>query len=605
MKKNRIRLLLLLPLLVLASCLHHVEVTTIKISPTGGDFVEQVRSKIEAVESRHLKIILETGVYQANPTFASEKYCTITNHGNGLKKILFPIKGFKSVEVVGNGASIICHGQIFPFLFEECERVSVSDVTINWDIPFTFLAEVIAVDPEHGWRDMRPLTDGFSWNFSEGMIHYPNIDGFNYSYLGSTLPFDKESKRVVAGAIDITSSPTKIENRGDGIYRMYEKLRYYPPVGSLLSSKGDRENDRYAPAFDFKECANISLNNITIHHALGMAFLFERSENITIEGCKVVVEEGSPRVITSTADATHFANCKGNILIEDCTFENMLDDGTNGHGTYVTVQRIIDNKRVLVALEHFEQLGFKFAEAGDEMWFILAPSPSRHSTNVVSKVYTVNEKYIVLTFENNLPEGLKIGDIVENKTWNPTFTMRGCTIQNNRARSIVLKTPLKTVIEDNYFSSMMSAVFFRGESHYWYESGAVEDIVIRNNYFKNTGDCGTQHAVLYITPLLGKTFDTNTTFDKNIVFENNTIDSYLPRLVIAERTEGLVVRNNKIIRNEEGVAPFPSDPLIELINCKDATIENNEYIGAAVENLLECDDVSKSTLTISNNRGLN
>ncbi len=604
MKMNRTKLLLL-SLLILVSCQSKDELATIRISPSDEDFVEQLRTKIESVESDNLKIILDEGEYRANPEFAFEKYCAITNHGNGVKKILFPIEGFKSVEIEGNGAKIICHGQLFPFLFEECESVSVSDVTINWDIPFTFLAEVTAVNPKEGWREVKPLTEGFSWSFSKGEITYPNIDGFSYKYLGSTLPFVKETKRVVPGAIDFRSIPTKIEQREDGVYRIYEKLRYYPPVGSLLSSKGDRDNDRYAPAFDFKNCSNILLDNVTIHHALGMAFLFERSEDITIKGCNVVVEKGSPRVIASTADATHFANCKGDILIEDCTFENMLDDGTNVHGTYVAVQKIFDNRRVRVTLEHFEQLGFEFAEVGDEMWFILAPSPDRHSTNIVCDVRTVNEKYIDLTFAKDLPSALKVGDIIENKTWNPTFTMRGCTIQNNRARSIVLKTPLKTVIEDNYFSSMMSAVLFRGESYFWYESGAVEDVVIRNNYFKNAGDCGTMHAVLYITPRLGKDFDQSVTYDKNIIFENNTIDSYLPRLVIADRAEGLVVRGNKIIRNDEGVAPFPDAPLFELINCKDVTIENNECVGAEYKSLIECDDVSKATLNISNNSGLN
>ncbi len=600
MNKNFIKLLLF-ALLAFTSC--SGETTTITLNPSCEDFTQELREKIEAVTTPNIKIVLEEGEYKANPKFAYEKYCAITNHGNGVKKILFPLNGFNSVEVVGNGAKIICHGQIFPFLFEECSNVTVSDLTIDWDIPFTFLAEVIATNSEEGWRDVKPRTEGFSWEFSKGKITYPNVDGFSYQYLGSTLPFDKETKRVVAGAIDFTSNPQKIEKRKDGVFRIYEKLRYYPPVGSLLSSKGDRENDRYAPAFDFKECANITLSGITIHHALGMAFLFERSENISILNSKVVLAENSPRVIASTADATHFANCRGDILIEGCRFENMLDDGTNVHGTYVSVQYIKSPNSAVVCLEHFEQLGFKFAEKGDEVWFILAPSPDRHSTNTVKDVRVINEKYIELTFTENLPDGLKVGDVIENKTWNPTFTMRGCTIQNNRARSIVLKTPLKTIIEDNYFSSMMSAVLFRGESYFWFESGAVEDVVIRNNYFKNAGDCGTKHAALYITPKLGESFDKKVTFDKNIIFEGNTIDSYLPRIVIAESTEGLMVKDNKIICNSDGIAPFPSDPLFDLSNCKDVVIEGNEYIGEEPENVMECDKVSKSTLTTSNNRG--
>ncbi|MFR9575543.1 MAG: right-handed parallel beta-helix repeat-containing protein [Rikenellaceae bacterium] len=601
---NKKLVTLLLSIVCLVSCNAGDSTTTIiNLHPSDSDMTAQLRSGIESAKGDHIKIILDDGIYYAKPDYAFEKYCAITNHGNGVKKILFPLSGFKSVEIVGNGAKIICHGQLFPFLIEGCQNVTVSDLTIDWDIPFTFLAEVVETNAEEGWRDVRPRTEGFSWTFARGQITYPNIDGFSYKYLGSTLPFDKDTKRVVPGAIDFTSKPTKIEKRKDGVFRIYEKLKYYPPVGSLLSSKGDRENDRYAPAFDFVECRDVVLQNVTIHHALGMAFLFERTENITLKDSRVVLAEGSPRVIASTADATHFANCKGDVLIEGCRFENMLDDGTNVHGTYVSVQSIKDSKSVVVALEHFEQLGFKFAEAGDEVWFILSPSPSRHSVNVVSSAVAINEKFIELTFEQDIPKELKVGDIIENKTWNPTFTMKGCTIQNNRARSIVLKTPLKTVIEDNYFSSMMSAVLFRGESFFWYESGGVEDVVIRNNYFKNAGDCGTKHAALYITPKLGETFDESEPFDKNITFESNTIDSYLPRIVIAESTEGLIIKGNKIIVNNDGVAPFPADPLFDFSNCRDVTIENNEYVGAEPTNVLVSDKTSKANLTVANNKG--
>ena len=37
----------------------------------------------------------------------------------------------------------------------------------------------------------------------------------------------------------------------NGNLRIYEKLNYYPPVGALLSSKGDREHDRYVRRLDF------------------------------------------------------------------------------------------------------------------------------------------------------------------------------------------------------------------------------------------------------------------------------------------------------------------------------------------------------------------
>ncbi|MFR9546559.1 MAG: right-handed parallel beta-helix repeat-containing protein, partial [Rikenellaceae bacterium] len=337
----------------------------VTITPDNVDATTAIRDAIEELaECDEIVIELQKGLYRVNPDLAFEKYVAITNHGNGLKKIAFPISNHKKVKIEGNGATLIFNGQMMPFLFENCDRVEVSNLTINWDIPFTFLAEVLATNEAEGWREVRARgkEEGFSWSLKKGKIQFPDIDGFSYSSLGSTLAFDAQTKRPIVGALDIHSEPTKVELLSNGNLKIYEKLRQMPPVGSLLSSKGDRANDRYAPAFDFKECGNIILEGVTIHHALGMGFLFERSEDIIIRECKVCLEEGSQRVISSTADATHFANCRGDILIENSLFENMLDDGTNVHGTYVKVSEVVDPHTVRVAFHHFEQLGFKFAE---------------------------------------------------------------------------------------------------------------------------------------------------------------------------------------------------------------------------------------------------
>ena len=557
----------------------------------------EIRETLMKSRSDQVKIIFERGVYYCLPDYANEKYCVISNHGNGTKKILFSLANYKTIEIIGNGATLLFHGRIMPFLFENCQSVKIKGLTINWDIPFTFLGEVVSINSKEGWREIKPFQDGFCWKVEKGQIKFPNIDGFNYTCLGSTLPFEKRTKRVVHGAIDIDSNPSGVERMENGNLRIYEKLNYYPPVGALPSSKGDREHDRYAPAFDFKECKNICLDSITIHHALGMGFLFERSENMQILNSQIVLPKHTQRVISTTADATHFVNCKGDILIENCRFENMLDDGTNVHGTYVEVDEVIDDYTVRVSLKHFEQLGFKFAERGDDIWFIIHPSPQRGEVNTVSRVFTLNERFIQLSFAKPLPAGLKRGDILENKTWNPTFTMRGCTIRNHRARSVILKTPLKTIIENNYFSSMMSAILLRGETRFWFESGAVEDVLIQNNIFENCADCGTRHAVLYVTPRLGTQFDQTQTYDRNIRFINNTINSFNPRVVWADRVDGLLVKDNRIVRNTEKEPIFPRDPVYELINCKNIRMENNQYSGIKPFSLLKADAVSQKTLS--------
>ena len=574
----------------------------IVIKPLEGDMTPMIRHTLEEAKDTDIKLVFEKGVYTFLPDYATGKYLEITNHGNGYKRIIFNFNKFRSVTIVGNGSEFIFHGQSMPFLFEGCEHVRVSDLVIDWDIPFTFLGEVIAVNEQEGWRDIRPFEDGFSWRVKKGRLEFPYVDDFSYDYPGSTLAFDAKEKKPVHGTIDIHSHPTKVEQLANGLLRFHEFLDYYPPVGSLLSSKGDREHDRYAPAFDFKSSSNIELSDIVIHHALGMGFLFERSENIKLVNSGVYLREGTNRVISSTADATHFCNCRGSVLIENCRFENMLDDGTNVHGTYVVVDEVVDQNTLRIKLIHHEQLGFQFASPGDEVWFIRQPSPMRGETAVVNHVKVLNEEFAEIRFETKIPVGILQGDILENKTWNPEFQMRGCTIRNHRARNVVLKTPLKTVIEGNFFSSMMSSIFFRGESFFWYESGAVQDVIIRNNTFDYCAYSGKEHAVLNITPRLGKSFDQSIFYDQNIRFENNIIRTFDNRIVRADRVNGLIIKDNKILITNDAPQLYPEAPVIELINCRQVTIEGNSYEGNYMTGI-RADEQSLKTLSMQQNEG--
>lgn len=572
----------------------------INIKPSADDMTPIVKEAMAGINDKDVKIIFEKGTYKFLPNYATNKYSTITNHGNGLKNIIFPMEDLESIEIVGNDSEFIFHGQVAPFQFINCNKVNVKGITVDWDIPFTFLGEVMDYNAEEGWRDLKPVGGSKNWKINKGRLEFPNVDDFNYMYLGSTLPFDPVTKRVVHGAKDQHSKPTNVEMRPGGIIRIYEKLKYYPPIGSLWNSKGDRSQDRYAPAFQVKYSNNVTIENVVVHHALGMGYLFERSDNITLLNSGVYLRKGAPRVVSSTADATHFANCKGDILIEGCRFENMLDDGTNVHGTYVVVDQIIDAKTVRLELKHFEQLGFCFAAEGDEMWFIHTPHVAKASEGKVASVRTINERYFEITFEDKLPTTLKEGDLLENKTWNPKFTMRGCSISNHRARNVVLKTPLKTVIEDNNFSSMMSAILFRGESYYWYESGIVEDVLIRNNTFEYCCYGGKGHAVLNITPRLGKAFNQTELYDRNIRFINNTINTFDNRIVWADRVDGLLIKGNKITKaTDQGKQLEPDASMFEFKNCKDVVLKNNTYTGKK-GTIIIADETSKATLKNDN-----
>ena len=576
----------------------------INIKHTHEDITSTVREAIENAKEKDIKIVFEKGVYKFLPKYALSKFSFITNHGNGYKHIAFRFEDFDSVDIEGNGSEFIFHGRIAPFQFENCKEISVKNVTVDWDIPFIFEAEVLNVNEKEKWFDVKPLVDGYSWAFKDNQISFPNIDGFSFHELGHAHCFDPKTKSTFYGAWGLHLNPEKVEKLENGVYRFHQKLKHYPPIGSIIASKGEKELNRYAPAFQTMNSKNVTYDNVVIHHALGMAFLFERTEDIKIINSGVYTRDGSNRYISSTADATHFANCKGDILIENCRIEGMLDDGTNVHGTYVTVDEVVNEYTVRIALQHFEQLGFQFADVGDDIWFIQKPSPTRGVVNEVVKAKFINATYSELTFKNKIPGNLTKNDILENKTWNPTFTIRGSTVTKHRARNLMIKTPKKVIIENNTFSSDMSSIGFRGETFKWYESGAVEDVIIRNNHFIDCAHGGAEHAVLWVSPKLNKRFNQDEIYDRNIVFENNTIETFNNRIVWADRLDGLVFRKNIIKQTNTGETLYPNAPLFEFQNSKNLEIKKNTYIGNVSEHI-KTDNTSKENLKLKKNKGIN
>ena len=574
-------------------------VCVVELNPQAGDMTPVVRRALEATDDPDVRLVLARGRYHFFPDHAHEAYGRITNHDNGPKRIAFPFEGMRSVEVEGNGAELVFHGRMLPFLFENCLRVSVRDFSIDWDVPFDFEGEVVAVDETAGWRDVRPC-EGFSWCIGKGRFVFPDIDGFSYGQVGSTLAFDPETGEVAHGAWDFTSKPSLVEERPNGILRFHEKLKHWPRVGEILNSKGSV--NRYAPAVYGKSSANLRFENIVVHHALGMGFLMERCDTVAIKGGGVFPRADSGRMVSTLADGTHFANCKGDVLVEGMRFKGMLDDSTNVHGTYVVVDGIPGEKTVRVELKHDQQLGFEFAGIGDEVWFIHQPDPSRAEVDAVAGVSVVDDRFIELTFKNPLPENLGKGDVLENKTWNPTFTLRGCRFERHRARNIVLKTPLPIMIENCDFASHMSAVFFRGETYYWYESGAVQDVLIRNNRFRDCASSGMEHAVLRITPRLGKTFDETIPYDRNIRFIDNVIETFDNRIVWADRVDGLVVKGNTIKQTHTFKPMREGAYLFDFTNCRHVQVVGNTYVGTHGK-AVAADDATRPTLVIEDNKG--
>lgn len=576
--------------------------TVLHFTPSDGDATLMVRQALEEVTTRNVTLTFAEGRYDFHGEFAFEQYRAITNHNNGLKRIIFAMDRFDAVIIKGENAEFMFHDQVLPFMFDGCDSVELSGITVDWEKPYYFQGRVDEVNEEEGWFLLTPDDAGSPWSVKHGRLSFPDLHGVSYDDPGETLSFDAEHRRVFHGAWDFHLAPDRVEQQPDGRLLVHAKPRRFPIEGSMLVAKGGIAENRYAPAVWGINSRNIQVRDVTVHHAVGMGFLFERCDTITLSDCGIYVRPGSDRMVSAMADATHFCNCRGEILVENSRFQHMLDDGTNVHGTYVEVDEVLNAREVRVELKHFQQHGFQFAGTGDEVWIIQAPEPGRGPVKTVADYRPLNEQYAIVTFAEELGESLQPGDVLENKTWNPSFTMRGCTITDHRARNIVLKTPGPILIEENHFSSMMSSVFLRGETFHWFESGNVEDVLIRNNRFEYCAYSGAEHAVLMVSPRLGKAFDSSRPYDRNIRFHNNDIHTFGTRIVWAFQVEGLEVTDNTIVQTPGPRILHPDAPTMEFIHCTNVRMEGNSYTGNRPA-VIAPDASSEASLTLSNNPG--
>lgn len=572
----------------------------------------------DASEYKDSKVIIEEGVYHFYPEKAYEQYSFVSNHDNTMRRIAFPIKGFDGLTLQASGAKFIFHGLMMPFLIEDSKNVDISGFSIDWHIPLHSEALVVANDQENGSVDLK-IAESFPYTIRNEKLIFIK-EGYEHD-LGNAILYDPLRKAVAYNTNDYTPlrmnknieiknkhsfdfqnyvdlrSPEyvyqnqenilKAEELAHGLVRISGLSKSPPPVGMVLVAKGQNGDNRTANAIHINKSQDIKIHDVTIYHAGGMGVIGERSINITLDNMKIFPNPERDLMVSTTADASHFVNCKGEIIINNCNFRNQLDDATNVHGSYVIVSDVLSPNKIGVRVGHFQQGGFDFAEAGDKIGFI----NQKKSANVelkttVQHVNKLNERYYIITLSENIASQLNDDYVVENLDWYPELTITNNHFADNRARGILLSTPKKTIVRNNYFSNMMSAIFVPVELTWWYESGSAQDLLIEGNTF---GDCaygGGDRPVIYIETDLDKT---DYIFG-NITIKNNTFTNFNPSILKANGVRYLEFSDNKIENSKSFPALYPSAHVLDVHHI-DTLIIKNIDITVDFQNKLKAIDV--------------
>ena len=389
--------------------------------------------------------------------------------------------------------------------------------------------------------------------------------------LHHALEFDPKRRETAFRAADVwgLEHRHRAQDLGERRVRLFCHFSTPPTPGNVLALTS---GSRLCPGIFIAESQDIVLEDIQLHHTGGMGVIAQRSRDLRLTRIQVTPPPGSGRVVSLTADATHFVNCAGHILMEDCLFENQMDDPTNVHGVYARVAERVSAREVEVQVVHPQQSGFVLAAPGEEVEFISNDTLAALGTAVVQEVARLNADYSRLTFAETLPDGVGVGSAAQNLTWSADLTIRGCTARGNRARGFLLSTPGKVLVENNHLHVPGAAILIEGDANYWFEAGAVRDITIRNNRFDNClyGPWGS--AVIQISPGVTPEHRGEPRFHRNITVENNRFEVFDPRLLNAHSVDGLIFRHNEIVPSQEYPAQHQDSPAFSVTDSSNTDI---------------------------------
>ena len=533
------------------------------------DAMPAIRLALEECRKSHAsELVLPEGVLRIRPEHAYEKYQFISNNNESLKRIAFDLEGMENFTVSGNDTELLFTGFISPFSLENGKNLKIKDISI--DYTRTFHSEGIIENSGNGFLDIR-FPEDYHCNIINGCLYFTDDEGTTYNY-SNLLEFDTQRREPAFHVWDFwLSKQTVCAERIDGnLIRIKRKDLSGTPGNTLVFGAAAR----YNPAFFISDCSGVTIENVNIYHCGGMGVIGQRSRDIELLNVDVVPAPGSGRMISITADATHFVNCAGYIRMIGCTFCNQKDDATNIHGLYMAVDELTAPDKAVLKWRNSGQYGVDFIKPGMRVEIVDNNTVGTFCHATVKDVERLNKLTTVVTFEETLPEGVRKDMVVAADEEYPDVLIKDCHMASNRARGLLLGSRGRIVIEDNYFHIAGAAILFEGDGNYWFEQSGVRDVVIRNNVFENGNyGCPGWGAACIAVGTRIPDLDGPECYHRNILVENNTFRVFDPRILNLYSVDSLTFRNNRIEMTDDYELDGSANEKFVYHHCKNIDIE--------------------------------
>lgn len=485
----------------------------------------------------------------------------------------------KNLVVEGNGSEFIFHERMLPVFLDSCENIRLQDFTIDWERPFC--SQAIVRESTPAYITIEVDKDAYPYVIENNRLLFVG-EGWKLGVEWYNL-YDKQKQEIVAGTLDKPMGNDFFTGRAEelspGIIRVYGNPKMQPEPGTYVSLL----HVRYATVgIQLNRSKDIMLSNVTIHHALSMGVVAFRTENIELRQVKVIANESKGRVFSAIADGFHFSTCGGFVKLNHCVNTGQADDFVNIHGEYFRIADRENDYTLKTAVKGRGRDVGQLIAAGEELYFIDSLTMERTAAFTVSRVEPIYSGKSVtgyrISCKQPLPAQLGNGWFAENKTWAPEVEITHCHfLKKNRARGLLITTPKKVLIENNYFNTAGAAILIEGDVNYWYESGATRNVIIRRNIFDNCYTSPWGMAAITITPSVRPQSVADIAYHSNIQITSNVFKQTGAAVLYARSVDRLQFSKNTLSFNTAMTSL--KQPLLYMDGCRNAIVAGNTYTG--------------------------
>ena len=462
---------------------------------------EVVRALESAADGTALRFA--PGEYHFFAEGAKKAFLVPSNNQSGEKNVVFPVFGKKGIEVDGGGATFVFHDGTFPFAVVGSADIRIGNFTATTRYAPCVQFEVLEKSAEgflvrfapgscpircdEGGHLVFLREDGeLSSATTRFSIHGLRQVKIHYLYAGDTTA-DKRTETLPTTFVHVDA-----ESRGrNEMFLRYRKddhpkaLRECPyachvPLGFNL----EQERAHILVFSDSSE--RLAFADITANRVAGMGFVAQMCGDVNVRNVKIV--PAGDDLASATADAFQFVNCYGKTSLEGCVVDGTLDDALNVHGNYLVAENV-RGSTLTARIGHFEQSGFFPFRPGDT---ILFREPKRRTPVGRAKIVRTGEassdlQRMDLVCEGELP-ALPEGTLIEAVSRYPDFHMTRCDIRD--LMSMRISGGGKFLFERNRIANGYVGIQINDLPEFWFESGPIRDVVIRDNVFEScVGRC--------------------------------------------------------------------------------------------------------------------